>query len=138
MDENGRPVYDNSGNPMMEQKSVAYDPDAHSKIVALLDERAAANGDMRELFLEWRYVGADGDTKPWDVFKDEPIKGDMDLYPVTYRVVAKDTSDPAKSENHDPPSLSGCSIPPPPTPSMTVPTRRRLRSALPSRLWERG
>ena len=98
MDENGRPVYDNSGNPMMEQKSVAYDPDAHSKIVALLDERAAANGDMRELFLEWRYVGADGDTKPWDVFKDEPIKGDMDLYPVTYRVVAKDTSDPAKSE----------------------------------------
>lgn len=98
MDENGRPVYDNSGNPMMEQKSVAYDPDAHSKIVALLDERAAANGDMRELFLEWRYVGADGDTKPWDVFKDQPIKGDMDLYPVTYRVVAKDTSDPAKSE----------------------------------------
>lgn len=98
MDENGRPVYDNSGNPMMEQKSVAYDPDAHSKIVALLDERAAANDDMRELFLEWRYVGADGDTKPWDVFKDEPIKGDMDLYPVTYRVVAKDTSDPAKSE----------------------------------------
>lgn len=98
MDENGRPVYDNSGNPMMEQKSVAYDPDAHSKIVALLDKRAAANGDMRELFLEWRYVGADGDTKPWDVFKDEPIKGDMDLYPVTYRVVAKDTSDPAKSE----------------------------------------
>lgn len=98
MDENGRPVYDNSGNPVMEQKSVAYDPDAHSKIVALLDERAAANGDMRELFLEWRYVGADGDTKPWDVFKDEPIKGDMDLYPVTYRVVAKDTSDPAKSE----------------------------------------
>ena len=98
MDENGRPVYDNSGNPMMEQKSVAYDPDAHSKIVALLDERAAANGDMRELFLEWRYMGADGDTKPWDVFKDEPIKGDMDLYPVTYRVVAKDTSDPAKSE----------------------------------------
>ena len=98
MDENGRPVYDNSGNPMMEQKSVAYDPDAHSKIVALLDERAAANGDMRELFLEWRYVGADGDTKPWEVWKDEPIKDDMDLYPVTYRVVAKDTSDPAKSE----------------------------------------
>lgn len=98
VDESGKQVYDNDGNPEMEQKSVAYDPDAHSKIVALLDERAAANGDMRELFLEWRYVGADGDTKPWDVFKDEPIKGDMDLYPVTYRVVAKDTSDPAKSE----------------------------------------
>lgn len=98
MDENGRPVYDNSGNPMMEQKSVAYDPDAHSKIVALLDERAAANGDMRELFLEWRYVGAEGAAEAWDTFKDEPVKGDMDLYPVTYRVVANDTSD-GKPEN---------------------------------------
>lgn len=96
MDESGNPVYDNDGNPVMEQKSVAYDPDAHSKIVALLDEQAAANGDKRELFLEWRYVGADGTAKSWDEFKGEPVKGDMDLYPVTYRVVANDTSDPAK------------------------------------------
>lgn len=95
MDESGNPVYDNDGNPVMEQKSVAYDPDAHSKIVALLDEQAAANGDKRELFLEWRYVGADGTAKSWDEFKSEPVKGDMDLYPVTYRVVANDTSDPA-------------------------------------------
>lgn len=95
MDESGNPVYDNGGNPVMEQKSVAYDPDAHSKIVALLDEQAAANGDKRELFLEWRYVGADGNAKSWDEFKSEPVKGDMDLYPVTYRVVANDTSDPA-------------------------------------------
>lgn len=95
MDESGNPVYDNSGNPVMEQKSVAYDPDAYSKIVALLDEQAAANGDKRELFLEWRYVGADGTAKSWDEFKGEPVKGDMDLYPVTYRVVANDTSDPA-------------------------------------------
>lgn len=95
MDESGNPVYDNDGNPVMEQKSVAYDPDAHSKIVALLDEQAAANGDKRELFLEWRYVGADGTAKSWDEFKGEPVKGDMDLYPVTYRVVANDTSDPA-------------------------------------------
>lgn len=95
VDENGSPVYDGSGNPVMEQKSVAYDPDAHSKIVALLDEQAAAKGDKRELFLEWRYVGADGTAKSWDEFKGEPIKGDMDLYPVTYRVVANDTSDPA-------------------------------------------
>lgn len=95
MDESGNPVYDNDGNPVMEQKSVAYDPDAHSKIVALLDEQAAANGDKRELFLEWRYVGADGNAKSWDEFKGEPVKGDMDLYPVTYRVVANDTSDPA-------------------------------------------
>lgn len=94
MDESGNPVYDNDGNPVMEQKSVAYDPDAHSKIVALLDEQAAANGDKRELFLEWRYVGADGTAKSWDEFKSEPVKGDMDLYPVTYRVVANDTSDP--------------------------------------------
>lgn len=95
MDESGNPVYDKDGNPVMEQKSVAYDPDAHSKIVALLDEQAAANGDKRELFLEWRYVGAEGAAEAWDTFKDEPVKGDMDLYPVTYRVVANDTSDPA-------------------------------------------
>lgn len=97
MDESGKPVYDNDGNPEMEKKSVAYDPDAHSKIVALLDEQTATSGGMRELFLEWRYVPADGTAKSWDEFKDEPVKGDMDLYPVTYRVVAKDTSDP---ENH--------------------------------------
>lgn len=96
MDESGKPVYDNDGNPEMEKKSVAYDPDAHSKIVALLDERAAS-GDVRELFLEWRYVPDGGAAKSWDEFKDKPVKGDMDLYPVTYRVVAKDTSDP---ENH--------------------------------------
>lgn len=98
MGESGNPVYDKDGNPVMEQKSVAYDPDAHSKIVALLDEQAAANGDKRELFLEWRYVGAEGAAEAWDTFKDEPVKGDMDLYPVTYRVVANDTSD-GKPEN---------------------------------------
>ncbi len=98
MDESGNPVYDNDGNPVMEQKSVAYDPDAHSKIVALLDEQAGVDGNKRELFLEWRYVGADGAAKAWDTFKDEPVKGDMDLYPVTYRVVANDTSD-GKREN---------------------------------------
>ena len=98
MDESGNPAYDKDGNPVMEQKSVAYDPDAHSKIVALLDEQAAANGDKRELFLEWRYVGAEGAAEDWDTFKDEPVKGDMDLYPVTYRVVANDTSD-GKPEN---------------------------------------
>lgn len=92
------PKMDESGNPVMEQKSVAYDPDAHSKIVVLLDEQAAANGDKRELFLEWRYVGAEGAAEAWDTFKDEPVKGDMDLYPVTYRVVANDTSD-GKPEN---------------------------------------
>ena len=96
VDESGNPVYDDNGNPEMEKKSVAYDPDAHSKIVALLDEQAAS-GDVRELFLEWRYVPDGGAAKSWDEFKDEPVKGDMDLYPVTYRVVAKDTSDP---ENH--------------------------------------
>lgn len=93
MDANGNPVYDNNGNPVMEQKSVAYDPDAYSKIVALLDEQTTTNGDVRELFLEWRYVGADGTPKSWDEFKAAPVKGDMDLYPVTYRVTANDTSD---------------------------------------------
>lgn len=96
VDESGNPVYDKNGNPEMEKKSVTYDPDAHSKIVALLDEQAAS-GDVRELFLEWRYVPAVGAPKSWNEFKSEPVKGDMDLYPVTYRVAAKDTSDP---ENH--------------------------------------
>lgn len=96
MDKNGNPVYDNNGNPVMEQKSVAYDPDAYSKIVALLDEQTATSDDVRELFLEWRYVPADGAAKSWNEFKGEPVKGDMDLYPVTYRVVANDTSDPVK------------------------------------------
>lgn len=93
MDANGNPVYDNNGNPVMETKSVAYDADAYSKIVALLDEQTATSGDVRELFLEWRYVPADGAAKSWDEFKGEPVKGDMDLYPVTYRVTANDTSD---------------------------------------------
>lgn len=87
------PKMDESGNPVMEQKSVAYDPDAHSKIVALLDEQTATSGGVRELFLEWRYVPAVGAPKSWDEFKGEPVKGDMDLYPVTYRVAANDTSD---------------------------------------------
>ncbi len=97
VDESGNPVYDNDGNPEMEKKSVAYDPDAHSKIVALLDEQTATSGDVRELFLEWRYVPADGTAKSWNEFKGEPVKGDMDLYPVTYRVTASDTSDSAHS-----------------------------------------
>ena len=97
VDESGSPVYDNNGNPVMEQKSVAYDPDAYSKIVAQLDERAATSGDVRELFLEWRCVSTDGSAKSWNEFKGEPIAGDMDLYPVTYRVTASDTSDSAHS-----------------------------------------
>lgn len=92
MDVNGNPVYDDKGNPEMEQKLVAYDPDAYSKIVALLDEQTATSGDVRELFLEWRYVPAVGAAKSWNEFKGEPVKGDMDLYPVTYRVTANDTS----------------------------------------------
>lgn len=92
MDKSGNPVYDDKGNPEMEEKLVAYDPDAYSKIVALLDEQTATSGDVRELFLEWRYVPADGAAKSWDEFKGEPVKGDMDLYPVTYRVTAKNTS----------------------------------------------
>lgn len=99
MDESGNPVYDNSGNPVMEHKSVAYDPDAYSKIVALLDERAAADGSVKELFLEWRWVKAGNSAESWNGYKDKPVKGDMDLYPVTYRVTASDTSDPDKPIN---------------------------------------
>lgn len=93
------PKLDEGGNPEMEQKSVAYDPDAYSKIVALLDERAAADGSVKELFLEWRWVKADNSAESWNGYKDKPVKGDMDLYPVTYRVTASDTSDPDKPIN---------------------------------------
>ena len=99
MDANGNPVYDDKGDPVIEQKSVAYDADAYSKIVALLDEKTATSGDMRELFLEWRCVSSDGTVKSWGEFKGEPVKGDMDLYPVTYRVTANDTSDAENPEN---------------------------------------
>lgn len=93
------PKLDEGGNPEMEQKSVAYDPDAYSKIVALLDEQAAADGSVKELFLEWRWVKADNSAESWNGYKDKPVKGDMDLYPVTYRVTASDTSDPDKPIN---------------------------------------
>lgn len=93
------PKLDEGGNPVMEQKSVAYDPDAYSKIVALLDEQAAADGSVKELFLEWRWVKADKSAESWNSYKDKPVKGDMDLYPVTYRVTASDTSDPDKPIN---------------------------------------
>ena len=79
MDEGGNPVFDDKGDPVMEQKSVAYDPDAYSKIVAQLDGRAAPRGDVRELFLEWRYVGADGTAKTWNGYKGEPLTGDKEL-----------------------------------------------------------
>ncbi len=93
------PKLDEGGNPEMEQKSVAYDPDAYSKIVALLDEQAAADGSVKELFLEWRWVKVDNSAESWNGYKDKPVKGDMDLYPVTYRVTASDTSDPDKPIN---------------------------------------
>lgn len=51
MDENGNPVYDDKGEPVMEPKEVAYDPEAYSAIVAFLGERA--DSSLKELFLEW-------------------------------------------------------------------------------------
>lgn len=68
MDEGGNPVFDDKGDPVMEQKSVAYDPDAYSSIVAQLDGRAATSGDVRELFPEGD-MGADGTAKSWNGFK---------------------------------------------------------------------
>ena len=32
MDESGNPVYDNKGEPVMESKEVAYDPEAHRTV----------------------------------------------------------------------------------------------------------
>ena len=96
MDESGNPVYDDKGDPVTEPKEAAYDDKAYSAIVAFLDEQA--DSSLKELFLEWQWIN--GDTAvPWSDFKGKPVKGDMDLYPVTYKVVANDTSDTANPKN---------------------------------------
>lgn len=96
MDENGNPVYDDKGEPVMEPKEVAYDPEAHSAIVAFLGERA--DSSLKELFLEWQWVNGDK-AVAWSDFKGKPVTANMDLYPVTYKVVANDTSDDASPKN---------------------------------------
>lgn len=96
MDENGKPVYDDKGEPVMEPKEVAYDPEAYSAIVAFLGERA--DSSLKELFLEWQWVNGDK-AVAWSDFKGKPVTANMDLYPVTYKVVANDTSDDASPKN---------------------------------------
>lgn len=96
MDESGNPVYDDKGEPVMESKEVAYDPEAYSAIVAFLGERA--NSSLKELFLEWQWVNGDK-AVAWSDFKGNPVTANMDLYPVTYQVVASDTSDAANPKN---------------------------------------
>ena len=96
MDENGNPVYDDKGEPVMEPKEVAYDPEAYSAIVAFLGERA--DSSLKELFLEWQWVNGDK-AVAWSDFKVKPVTANMDLYPVTYKVVANDTSDDASPKN---------------------------------------
>lgn len=96
MDANGNPVYDDKGEPVMEPKEVAYDPEAYSAIVAFLGERA--DSSLKELFLEWQWVNGDK-AVAWSDFKGKPVTANMDLYPVTYKVVANDTSDDASPKN---------------------------------------
>lgn len=96
MDENGNPVYDDKGEPVMEPKEVAYDSEAYSAIVAFLGERA--DSSLKELFLEWQWVNGDK-AVAWSDFKGKPVTANMDLYPVTYKVVANDTSDDASPKN---------------------------------------
>lgn len=96
MDESGNPFYDNKGEPVMEPKEVAYDPEAYSAIVSFLGERA--DSSLKELFLEWQWVNGD-EAVAWSDFKGKPVTANMDLYPVTYKVVANDTSDDASPKN---------------------------------------
>ena len=96
MDESGNPVYDDKGEPVMESKEVAYDPEAYSAIVAFLGERT--DSSLKELFLEWQWANGDK-AVAWSDFKGNPVKTNMDLYPVTYKVVANDTSDAANPKN---------------------------------------
>lgn len=96
MDESGNPVYEDKGEPVMESKEVAYDSEAYSAIVAFLGERT--DSSLKELFLEWQWVNGDA-AVAWSDFKGNPVKTNMDLYPVTYQVVANDTSDTANPKN---------------------------------------
>lgn len=96
MDESGNPVYNEKGEPVTESKEVAIDVGAYSAINASLGERA--DSSLKELFLEWQWVNGDK-AEAWSDFKGNPVKADMDLYPVTYKVVANDTSVAANSKN---------------------------------------
>lgn len=96
MDESGNPVYNEKGEPVTESKEVAIDVGAYSAINASLGERA--DSSLKELFLEWQWVNGDA-AVAWSDFKGKPVKADMDLYPVTYKVVANDTSDAASPKN---------------------------------------
>lgn len=96
MDESGNPVYNEKGEPVTESKEVAIDVGAYSAINASLGERA--DSSLKELFLEWQWVNGDK-AEAWSDFKGNPVKADMDLYPVTYKVVANDTSVTANSKN---------------------------------------
>lgn len=96
VDENGKPVYDADGNQKTTVKSVAYDSDAYVDVAQELATRDADHGgDYKEMFLEWHWLKADGTVETWDQFKNQPITGDMDLYPMTFYVVAHDTSNSA-------------------------------------------
>ncbi|WP_294163470.1 hypothetical protein [uncultured Senegalimassilia sp.] len=96
-DAEGNEVPDGRGGTLNEKKEVAYDPEAYVNITTMLDDRVAQHGNVyREMFLQWRWVASDGSVKTWDNFKNEPITGDMDLYPETFYVVAYDTSNNAK------------------------------------------
>ena len=96
-DTEGNEVPDGRGGTLNEKKKVAYDPEAYVNITTMLDDRVAQHGNVyREMFLQWRWVANDGSVKTWNEFKNEPITGDMDLYPETFYVVAYDTSNNAK------------------------------------------
>lgn len=94
--EDGNPVYNQDGTQQMESKTVAYDANAYVDESQKLASRAAGrNGVYKEMLLRWRSIAADGTATEWDAFKKEPITSDMDLYPVTFYVIAHDTSNGA-------------------------------------------
>ena len=98
VDESGNPVYNDDGTQQTETRQVAYDPDAYVDESEELSSRAAGkNGVYKEMFLRWRSIDASGNATDWDGFKDQPITGDMDLYPVTFYVTAHDTSNNAEA-----------------------------------------
>lgn len=81
-----------TGDDGVEQETVA-DPEAWRALAASLQQAAdAPDARTSELVKEWQWVKADGSTVAWDAFCRVPIGQDMDVYPVTWCVQARDAA----------------------------------------------
>lgn len=105
-DENGKPVIDQETGEQVTEKqevSVPIDSQAFTAIAAAIDSKNAAdNAESYEQFVTWQWVKSDGTTQRWGEGKDNFVNqtanenmsadGYMDLYPVTVKLTATDTT----------------------------------------------